>query len=167
MIIKDHKIPHRPLDKKWSLYKQNAHLVSPHNRKHMRIIIVGAGLAGSSAASSLAEMGYQVEVFCYHDSARRAHSVAAQGGVNAAKNYKNDGDSRFFCLMCYDAHSREESCGAHFRVEYQTKDGEALRNDAEFAFNSLWQWSGTYTQPQLHREPLTFEFLKPVTRSYQ
>jgi len=93
MIITDRKIPEGPLDKKWTLYKQNAQLVSPANRKKMQIIVVGAGLAGSSVASTLAEQGYNVEVFCYHDSARRAHSVAAQGGVNAAKNYKNDGDS--------------------------------------------------------------------------
>ncbi len=93
MIVKDHKIPEGPLENKWTLYKQNAELVSPANRKKMHIIVVGAGLAGSSAASTLAELGYNVEVFCYHDSARRAHSVAAQGGVNAAKNYKNDGDS--------------------------------------------------------------------------
>lgn len=93
MEITDSKIPEGVLEKKWSLYKQNAQLVSPANRKKMKIIVVGAGLAGSSAASSLAEQGYNVEVFCYHDSPRRAHSVAAQGGVNAAKNYKNDGDS--------------------------------------------------------------------------
>lgn len=88
-------IPEGPLEKKWSNYKNSAKLVSPNNRKKLEIIIVGTGLAGSSAAASLAEMGYNVKCFCFQDSARRAHSVAAQGGINAAKNYKNDGDSVF------------------------------------------------------------------------
>ena len=88
-------IPEGPLEKKWSNYKNGAKLVSPNNRKKLEIIIVGTGLAGSSAAASLAEMGYNVKCFCFQDSARRAHSVAAQGGINAAKNYKNDGDSVF------------------------------------------------------------------------
>lgn len=88
-------IPEGPLEKKWSNYKYSAKLVSPNNRKKLDIIVVGTGLAGSSAAASLAEMGYNVKCFCFQDSARRAHSVAAQGGINAAKNYKNDGDSVF------------------------------------------------------------------------
>ncbi|MEH6305295.1 fumarate reductase/succinate dehydrogenase flavoprotein subunit [Olivibacter sp. CPCC 100613] len=87
------KIPDGPLAEKWSRYKRQAKLVNPANRKKLTIIVVGAGLAGSSAAASLGEMGYQVKSFCFQDSPRRAHSVAAQGGVNAAKNYKNDGDS--------------------------------------------------------------------------
>ncbi len=93
-------IPEGPLEKKWSNYKDRANLVSPNNRKNLEIIVVGTGLAGSSAAASLAELGYNVKCFCFQDSARRAHSVAAQGGVNAAKNYKNDGDSVF--RMFYD-----------------------------------------------------------------
>lgn len=94
------KVPPGPLDKKWANYKAHCKLISPGNRKNYRIIVVGTGLAGSSAASSLAEMGFQVKSFTFHDSARRAHSVAAQGGVNAAKNYKNDGDSVY--RMFYD-----------------------------------------------------------------
>lgn len=92
-MILDSKIPQGPLVDKWSRYKQSAKLVNPANRKKLTIIVVGTGLAGASAAASLAEMGYKVKAFCFQDSARRAHSVAAQGGVNAAKNYKNDGDS--------------------------------------------------------------------------
>lgn len=96
----DAKIPNGPLQEKWSAFKQNALLVSPTNRSKYHIIVVGTGLAGSSAAASLAEMGFQVSTFCFHDSPRRAHSVAAQGGVNAAKNYQNDGDNVY--RMFYD-----------------------------------------------------------------
>ncbi len=87
------KIPEGPLAEKWTRYKANCKLVNPANKKKLDIIIVGTGLAGAGAASALGELGYNVKVFCYQDSPRRAHSVAAQGGINAAKNYKNDGDS--------------------------------------------------------------------------
>ncbi len=87
------KIPDGPLDQKWTRYKKTAKLVNPANRKKLDVIVIGTGLAGSSIAASLGGMGYQVKSFCFQDSPRRAHSVAAQGGVNAAKNYKNDGDS--------------------------------------------------------------------------
>ncbi|WP_448606878.1 fumarate reductase/succinate dehydrogenase flavoprotein subunit [Paenimyroides ceti] len=87
------KIPEGPLEKKWENYKKTAKLVNPANRKKIDVIVIGTGLAGSSLAASLGEMGYNVKSFCFQDSPRRAHSVAAQGGVNAAKNYKNDGDS--------------------------------------------------------------------------
>ncbi len=89
----DAKIPEGSLEHKWENFKKTAKLVNPANRKKLEVIVVGTGLAGSSIAASLAEMGYQVKAFCFQDSPRRAHSVAAQGGVNAAKNYKNDGDS--------------------------------------------------------------------------
>lgn len=89
----DAKIPEGSLEQKWENFKKTAKLVNPANRKKLEVIVVGTGLAGSSIAASLAEMGYQVKAFCFQDSPRRAHSVAAQGGVNAAKNYKNDGDS--------------------------------------------------------------------------
>lgn len=92
-MILNAKIPAGPLEQKWERYKKTAKLVNPANRKKLDIIVVGTGLAGSSIAASLGEMGYQVKSFCFQDSPRRAHSVAAQGGVNAAKNYKNDGDS--------------------------------------------------------------------------
>ena len=87
------KIPEGPLDKKWDKHKLNIKLVSPANKEKLNIIVVGTGLAGSSAAASLAELGYNVKIFCFQDSPRRAHSIAAQGGINAAKNYQNDNDS--------------------------------------------------------------------------
>ncbi len=89
----DSKIPEGPLAEKWSKYKASQELVNPANKKKLDIIVVGTGLAGAAAASSLGELGYNVKVFCFQDTPRRAHSVAAQGGINAAKNYKNDGDS--------------------------------------------------------------------------
>lgn len=89
----DSKIPEGPLAEKWSRHKFNLKLVNPANKRKYTIIVVGTGLAGASAAASLAELGYNVKAFCYQDSPRRAHSIAAQGGINAAKNYQNDGDS--------------------------------------------------------------------------
>lgn len=89
----DAKIPEGPLAEKWSNYKATQKLVSPANRKKLDIIVIGTGISGAPAAATLAEQGYNVKSFCFQDSARRAHSVAAQGGINAAKNYKNDGDS--------------------------------------------------------------------------
>jgi len=89
----DSKIPAGPLDSKWTNYKGNVKLVNPANKRKLEVIVVGTGLAGSSAAASLGEMGYKVKAFCFQDSPRRAHSIAAQGGINAAKNYQNDGDS--------------------------------------------------------------------------
>jgi succinate dehydrogenase / fumarate reductase flavoprotein subunit len=94
------KIPEGSIEDKWSNYKEKALLVNPANRKKLNIIIVGTGLAGASCAASLAEQGYNIQSFCFQDSPRRAHSIAAQGGVNAAKNYKNDGDSVY--RMFYD-----------------------------------------------------------------
>jgi succinate dehydrogenase / fumarate reductase flavoprotein subunit len=87
------KIPAGPLAEKWSAYKRNQRLVNPANKRKYAVIVVGTGLAGASAAATLAELGYQVLAFCFQDSPRRAHSIAAQGGINAAKNYQNDGDS--------------------------------------------------------------------------
>ena len=92
-MILDAKIPDGPIEKKWTSFKNNAKLISPANKRKFKVIVVGTGLAGSSASATLAELGYQVETFCFHDSPRRAHSIAAQGGINAAKNYQNDGDS--------------------------------------------------------------------------
>jgi succinate dehydrogenase / fumarate reductase, flavoprotein subunit len=87
------QIPHGAIDRKWTNHKDHARLVSPNNRRKFEIIVVGSGLAGGSAAATLGELGYRVKCFCYQDSPRRAHSIAAQGGINAAKNYQNDGDS--------------------------------------------------------------------------
>src|SRR6195952_4380538 len=91
----EEKIPEGQLDDKWTDYKGHCKLVNPANKRKLEIIIVGTGLAGASAAASLGEMGYKVKAFCFQDSPRRAHSIAAQGGINAAKNYQNDGDSTF------------------------------------------------------------------------
>ena len=89
----DSKIPSGSLDRKWTDYRSSLPLVSPANKQKQNVIIIGTGLAGASAAASMAEMGYNVKAFCFQDSPRRAHSIAAQGGINAAKNYQNDGDS--------------------------------------------------------------------------
>jgi succinate dehydrogenase / fumarate reductase flavoprotein subunit len=91
----DAKIPGGNISEKWTQYKSTVALVNPANKRKLEIIVVGSGLAGSSAAATLAELGYKVKVFCFQDSARRAHSIAAQGGINAAKNYQNDGDSTY------------------------------------------------------------------------
>jgi succinate dehydrogenase / fumarate reductase, flavoprotein subunit len=89
------KIPQGEMDKKWEDYKGHVQLVNPANKRKLEVIVVGTGLAGASAAASLGELGYKVKAFCFQDSPRRAHSIAAQGGINAAKNYQNDGDSVF------------------------------------------------------------------------
>ncbi len=89
----DAKIPEGNLAEKWTKYRSSVPLVNPANKRNLEVVVVGSGLAGASAAASLAELGYKVKVFCFQDSPRRAHSIAAQGGINAAKNYQNDGDS--------------------------------------------------------------------------
>ena len=91
----DAKIPSGPLDKKWEKHRFDSKLINPANKRKFEIIVVGSGLAGGAAAATLGELGYKVKCFCYQDSPRRAHSIAAQGGINAAKNYQNDGDSVF------------------------------------------------------------------------
>src|ERR1700755_361210 len=91
----DPKVPPGPLDQKWRNHQDHSRLVSPNNRRKLEIIVIGSGLAGGSAAATLGELGYRVKCFCFQDSPRRAHSIAAQGGINAAKNYQNDGDSVF------------------------------------------------------------------------
>ena len=91
--ILDSKTPKGPMNQKWTNHKNSINLVNPANKRNIDVIVVGTGLAGGSASASLAELGYNVKAFCYQDSPRRAHSIAAQGGINAAKNYQNDGDS--------------------------------------------------------------------------
>src|SRR4051812_24226677 len=92
-ISLDAKIPAGPIAERWNNHKFSVKLVNPANRRKFDVIVVGTGLAGAAAAATLGQQGYKVKCFTFHDSPRRAHSIAAQGGVNAAKNYKNDGDS--------------------------------------------------------------------------
>ena len=89
----DSKCPSGPMAERWDRHRFELQLVNPSNKRKFHVVVVGTGLAGASAAASLAELGYGVTVVCIHDSPRRAHSIAAQGGINAAKNYQNDGDS--------------------------------------------------------------------------
>ncbi|NNF55020.1 MAG: FAD-binding protein, partial [Acidimicrobiales bacterium] len=92
-MLPDSKIPEGPIEDRWDNHKFNMKLVNPANKRKFKVIIVGTGLAGASAAATMGELGYNVEAFTFHDTPRRAHSIAAQGGINAAKNYQNDGDS--------------------------------------------------------------------------
>ena len=91
----DAKVPSGPLESKWQEHRNHLKLVNPNNKRKFTILVVGSGLAGAAAAASFGELGYNVKCFCFQDSPRRAHSIAAQGGINAAKNYRNDGDSVF------------------------------------------------------------------------
>jgi succinate dehydrogenase / fumarate reductase flavoprotein subunit len=118
----DSKIPAGPLEEKWTKYKGSVKLVNPANKRKLEIIVVGTGLAGSSAAASLGEMGYKVKAFCFQDSPRRAHSIAAQGGINAAKNYQNDGDSvyRLFYDTIKGGDYRAREANVHRLAEVST-----------------------------------------------
>ena len=119
----DSKIPEGPLSEKWSNHKFNMRLVNPANRRKYHVIVVGSGLAGSSSAAGLAEQGYNVSCFCYQDSPRRAHSIAAQGGINAAKNYQNDGDSvqRLFYDTIKGGDYRSREANVYRLAEVSTK----------------------------------------------
>lgn len=118
----DAKIPAGPLDQKWTNYKGTVKLVNPANKRKLEIIVVGTGLAGASAAASLGELGYKVKAFCFQDSPRRAHSIAAQGGINAAKNYQNDGDSvyRLFYDTIKGGDYRAREANVHRLAEVST-----------------------------------------------
>ena len=116
------RIPEGTLDKKWTDFKSKVRLVNPANKRRLEIIVVGSGLAGGAAAASLAEMGYTVKCFCFQDSPRRAHSIAAQGGINAAKNYANDGDSvyRLFYDTVKGGDYRAREANVHRLAEIST-----------------------------------------------
>ena len=122
MSILDSKIPEGHISEKWTKHKANIRLVNPANRRQIDIIVVGSGLAGASAAASLGEAGYNVKVFCFQDSPRRAHSIAAQGGINAAKNYQNDGDSayRLFYDTVKGGDYRSREANVHRLAEVST-----------------------------------------------
>jgi succinate dehydrogenase / fumarate reductase, flavoprotein subunit len=118
----DSKIPSGPLADKWSNHKRDSKLINPKNKRKFTVIVVGSGLAGSSAAATLAELGYKVKCFCFQDSPRRAHSIAAQGGINAAKNYQNDGDSvyRLFYDTIKGGDFRAREANVHRLAEVST-----------------------------------------------
>ncbi len=118
----DSKIPAGEISQKWTQYRSSVPLVNPANKRNLEIIVVGTGLAGSSAAATLAEMGYKVKAFCFQDSPRRAHSIAAQGGINAAKNYQNDGDSvyRLFYDTIKGGDYRAREANVHRLAEVST-----------------------------------------------
>ena len=118
----DAKIPEGALEQKWTEYKSHVKLVSPANKRRLEVIIIGTGLAGASAAASLGELGYKVKAFCFQDSPRRAHSIAAQGGINAAKNYQNDGDSvfRLFYETVKGGDYRSREANVHRLAEVST-----------------------------------------------
>jgi succinate dehydrogenase / fumarate reductase flavoprotein subunit len=118
----DARIPAGPLDQKWTKHLANIRLVAPNNKRKYHVLVVGTGLAGASAAATLAELGYQVTALCFHDSARRAHSIAAQGGINAAKNYQNDGDSvwRLFYDTIKGGDFRARESNVHRLAEVST-----------------------------------------------
>jgi len=119
----DARIPHAPLGEMWTNYKSTCKLVNPTNKRHLDVIVVGTGLAGASAAATLGELGYNVKTFCFQDSPRRAHSIAAQGGINAAKNYQNDGDSvyRLFYETIKGGDYRAREANVHRLAEVSTR----------------------------------------------
>ena len=136
MAVLNSKVPEGPVHLKWSNYKENQNLVNPANKRKLDIIVVGTGLIGASAAASFAEMGFKVKAFCYQDSPRRAHSIAAQGGINAAKNYPNDGDSiyRLFydTVKGGDYRARESNVYRLAEVSNEIID-QAVANGVPFA----------------------------------
>ena len=127
----DAKIPSGPIEKKWDQHRFDLKLVNPANKRKFDVIVVGTGLAGGAASASLAELGYDVKTFCIQDSPRRAHSIAAQGGINAAKNYTNEGDSIW--RLFYDTIK-----GGDYLVDQQA--ASILAEEAvQSAWSSIWQ----------------------------
>ncbi|MBK6320331.1 MAG: fumarate reductase/succinate dehydrogenase flavoprotein subunit [Dehalococcoidia bacterium] len=150
-------IPEGPLEEKWTSHKFNTKLVAPQNRRKFEVIIVGTGLAGGAAAATLGEMGYNVKVFCFQDSPRRAHSIAAQGGINAAKNYKNDGDSvhRLFydTIKGGDYRAREANVHRLAEISVQIID-QCVAQGVPFAR----EYGGPARQPFVRRRQVSRTF---------
>ena len=160
-------IPHGPLDRKWTSHKDHARLVNPNNRRKFEIIVVGSGLAGASAAATLGELGYRVQCFCYQDSPRRAHSIAAQGGINAAKNYQNDGDSvyRLFydTIKGGDFRSREANVYRLAEVSVNIID-QCVAQGVPFAREYGGYWPIVLSVARRFHEPF-MRAVKPVSSS--
>ena len=156
----DAKIPAGPLEEKWDRHRFDLKLVNPANKRKFEIIVVGTGLAGGSASASLAELGYNVKTFCIQDSPRRAHSIAAQGGINAAKNYPNDGDSiwRLFydTIKGGDFRAREGQCLSP--GPGQQPDHRPLRGPGDSLCPGIRRAAG---QPLLRRRPGVPDVLCP------
>ena len=145
------KIPEGPLEQKWTKRKAEIHLVSPNNKRKLEIIVVGTGLGGASAAASLGELGYNVKIFCISDSPRRAHSIAAQGGINAAKNYQNDNDS-VYRLVCSTTPSREVTTAPAKRT-YIVSPRSALPSSTSVSLREFLSRANTAdTSPTVHSE---------------
>ena len=134
------KTPEGPIEDKWTSYKNKIDLVNPANKRLIDIIVVGTGLAGGSAAASLAELGYNVKAFCFQDSPRRAHSIAAQGGINASKNYMGDGDS-------------------DYRLFYDTVKGGVITELGKRMFIAWQKYQATSSISVLHRVSLLLEIM--------
>ena len=158
--VLDSKIPSGPLEKKWEKHKFESKLINPANRRKYEIIVVGSGLAGASAAASLGEMGYKVKCFCYQDSPRRAHSIAAQGGINAAKNYQNDGDSvhRLFYDTIKGGDFRSREANVYRLAEVSVQHHRPVRGAGRALCPRIRRPAG---QPQLRRRAGVADFLRP------
>ncbi len=159
-MLLDAKIPGGPLETKWDRHRFDLKLVNPSNKRKFEIIVVGTGLAGGSASASLAELGYNVKTFCIQDSPRRAHSIAAQGGINAAKNYPNDSDSvwRLFydTIKGGDFRAREANVYRLAQVSNLIID-HCVAQGIPFAR----EYGGSLGQPLLRRRPGFPDLLRP------
>jgi succinate dehydrogenase / fumarate reductase flavoprotein subunit len=174
------KVPNGPIADKWDKHKFEVKLVNPANKRKFTVIIVGTGLAGASAAASLAELGYNVLAFTFHDSPRRAHSIAAQGGINAAKNYRNDGDSiyRLFydTIKGGDYRAREANVYRLAQISVDIIDSawrracRSLANTAACWITARWRRAGVahlYARGQTGQQLLLGAYQQMMRQSMQ